>query len=342
MPATNVASIYANTLGRYEEALADAREAARLAPSSSIANGMLIAAYRGTNRLTDAKQALNDAARHGAGDLSWHRLAFEMAFAERDKAAMVEQVRWATGDASAAMVMDEYRALAAASQGRLKEARQFWADASATAAKVATAGVRAGILLRQAEAEALLGDARTARVAAEAALALDGQALTRLAAAATFALTGDPRRSSRLLDEVVRRAEPATLTTVVWQAVVRALLEARAGRADQALEALGPTTRFERGRHFGLVPLGVRASVSRSAGRASEAASAFRDLLGLRQVLPLSPWVAFAQLGLARALRGAGDVDGSRAAYDAVIEWMKDADQDAPILVAARRERAAL
>ncbi len=107
VPATNVASIYANTLGRYEEALADAREAARLAPSSSIANGMLIAAYRGTNRLTDAKQALNDAARHGAGDLSWHRLAFEMAFAERDKAAMVEQVRWATGDASAAMVMDE-------------------------------------------------------------------------------------------------------------------------------------------------------------------------------------------------------------------------------------------
>jgi tetratricopeptide (TPR) repeat protein len=196
--------------------------------------------------------------------------------------------------------------------------------------------------LRQAEAEALLGDARTARAAADAALALDGQALTRLAAAATFALTGDPRRASRLFDDVVRRAEPTALTNVVWQAVVRALLEAGTGRADQALEALGPAARFERGRHFGLVPLGVRASVYRSAGRASEAAAAFRDLLSLRQVLPLSPWVAFAQLGLARALREAGDVDGSRAAYDAVIEWMKDADQDAPILVAARSERAAL
>jgi hypothetical protein len=79
-----------------------------------------------------------------------------------------------------------------------------------------------------------------------------------------------------------------------------------------------------------------------SAGRTKEAVAAFGDLLSLGQVLPLSPWAAFGRLGLARALREAGDVEGSRAAYDAVIEWMKNADQDAPVLIAARRERGAL
>jgi hypothetical protein len=59
-------------------------------------------------------------------------------------------------------------------------------------------------------------------------------------------------------------------------------------------------------------------------------------------VLPASPWVAFSRLGLARALRDAGDTAGSLAAYDAVLESLKTADADAPLLVAARRERAAL
>jgi eukaryotic-like serine/threonine-protein kinase len=342
IPATNTGSIYANTLGRYAEALGDAREAVRLAPSSSIASGVLVAALRGTNKREDARQALSDAARRGVADLAWHRLAFEAAFSDSDVAGMAEQVRWASSDPSAAMALAEARAMAAASHGRLGEARRLWADASATAASVATASLRAGILLRQAEAEALLGDARAAGAAADVALTLDGQVLTRLAAAEVFALARDTGRAARLLDSVLRSGEPADLITSVWTPVVRALVEAGAGRADRALQLLGPIARFERGRHFAFVPLGVRAAISRAAKRPGDAVAAYRDLESLRLVLPLSPWVACGQLGLAGALREAGDVEASRAAYDAVLDWMKGADEDAPILIAARRERAAL
>ena len=65
-------------------------------------------------------------------------------------------------------------------------------------------------------------------------------------------------------------------------------------------------------------------------------------MLELRPVLSLSPWVAYARLGLARALRDAGDAAGSRAAYDALLAPMTTADANAPMLIAARRERAAL
>jgi hypothetical protein len=98
---------------------------------------------------------------------------------------------------------------------------------------------------------------------------------------------------------------------------------------------------YERGRNFALVPLGVRASLELSAGQAQDAIAAYRDLLSLRPVNPASPWVAFARLGLARALRDAGDNAGSQAAYDGLIAWMTDGDEDAPILIAARRERGA-
>jgi tetratricopeptide (TPR) repeat protein len=342
VPTTNLASTYINSLGRYQEALLDAREAVRLAPSSSITNSALVASYLGSNRLEDAKQALREAVRKGVNDLSIHRLAFEVAFATGDEAGMLEQVRWAAADPAAAMVMSELQALAAASKGRLQEARRHWADATASAAKAGTVGVRAGCLLRQAEAEALVGDLQRARAAADQALAIDGQPTTRLAAAAVFALTGNPPRAGRLLNDVSRGEALTGSSKAVWQPVARALAMSVSGQPDKALELLQPTIRFERGRFFGLVPLGVRGSVERSAGRPRQAAATFGELLNLRHVVPMSPWVTYARLGLARALLEAGDLAGSRSAYDELLEGMKQADADSPVVIAARRERAAI
>jgi hypothetical protein len=256
---------------------------------------------------------------------------------------MLEHVRWASGNPSATVVMTQYRALAAASVGRLREARQFWSEAASTAAQVGTTPARqAGIRLMEAETEALLGDTRRARLAAEAALAVDQQPGTLRSAAIAFALSGDPARAGRLVDDASRLAEPSICSTFVWLPVARALVEAGSGRPERAREILCQAAPFERGRDFGLTPLGVRASVELTAGRSREAAATFQELLRLRVVVPTSPWVAFARLGLARALRDAGDAPGSRAAYDVVLESMKKADADAPLLVAARRERAAL
>ncbi len=342
VPPTNRGSIYVNIFGQYDKALADAREGIRLTPANPIANLVLVAAHLGSNRLREARQAYREATSRGVDNLEWRRLGFEMAFLDDDKAAMQEHLRWASGDPTAEMVMAECLALAAASAGRLREARQSWWEAGRAAAQVGTAVARAGVLLRQAEVEVLLGNPRAGRAAVEAALAIDSRGASSQFAAGVLALAGDSARAARLLETVTRQAETPTPTDYVWQPVSRALVAEASGRPEEALRLLGPASRFERGRYFSLVPLGVRASIERSAGHAEAAAAAYADLLTLRPLASLSPWVAFARLGLARTLREAGDVEGSRAAYDAVIEWMKEADQDAPILIAARRERAAL
>jgi DNA-binding winged helix-turn-helix (wHTH) protein/tetratricopeptide (TPR) repeat protein len=343
VPPTNLASLYVNTFGQFDAALPEAREAVRLAPYSSLATKMLVSAYLGTTRVPEARQALREAASRGVADLMWHSLAFQVAFGDGDETAMLEHVRWASGSPSATVVMTQYRALAAASVGRLREARQCWSEAASTAAQVGTTPARqAGIRLMEAETEALLGDTRRARLAAEAALALDQQAGTLRSAAIAFALSGDPARADRLIDDASRLAEPGMCSTFVWLPVARALVEAGSGRPERAREILCQAAPFERGRDFGLAPLGVRASIELAAGRSRDSAATFQELLRLRAVVPTSPWVAFARLGLARALRDAGDAPGSRAAYDVVLESMKKADADAPLLVAARRERAAL
>ncbi len=342
IPSINSASIRANLFGQYEAALADAREGVRLAPNGAVSNLSLVGAHLGTNRLPEARQALRDATARGVDNLEWHRLAFEMAVLDGDAAAMQEHIRWASRDAAATMVITGLRALAAASAGRMREARQLWPEAARAAARVGTPAARASVLLAQAEAEALLGNPRLAREAAGAALAVDPCESTTLSASSSLALAGDAVRAARLLDDLPPRSEPDTMSGYVWEPVARALAAAAAGRHAEARPFVIRILRFERGRYFRLVPLGVRAWVEQAGGRAPEAAAAFAELLGLQQVAPTSPWTAFARLGLARALRDAADPAGSLAAYDAAIEATKDGDQDAAIPMAARRERAAL
>lgn len=341
VPPTNLASLCVNTFGQYEEGLPEAREAVRLAPYSSVAVKMLVLANLGSNRAAEARLALREAARRGVGDVVWHGLAFQMAFADGDEAAMLAHARWADGNLPAMVTMLQYRALAAASVGRLNEARRLFAEAANTSAQVAPLKRQAAILLKEAEAEALLGDTRRARRGVEAALAVNPQPGTMLPAAIVLALAGDPARARTLIDEAVRRAEPGICAKPVWLPVALALVEAASGHPDKAREILGQVSRFERGREFDLAPLGVRAWIDLTSGRSRGAAAAFEELLRLRAVAPTSPWVAFARLGLARALRDAGDAPGSQAAYGDVLTSLSGADADAPLLVAALRERAA-
>jgi DNA-binding winged helix-turn-helix (wHTH) protein/tetratricopeptide (TPR) repeat protein len=342
VPVTNLASLFVNVFGQYDAALPEAREAVRLAPYSSIARSALVASYLGTNRIAEARQALSDGAARGATDLLWHGLAYEMAFLDGDLAGMAEHVRWAAGDPAAALELTQYRAFAAASAGRLREARRLWSEAARAGAQTGSAARQALVRVAEAEVEALIGDAGRARTAAESALALDQKSDTMLFAAIALALAGDAVRARTLVEAAAPRVKPGVCSRFVWLPVGRALVEAESGRPDQALDLIRPSSRFERGREFGLEPLGVRASIELSAGRFGEAAATFEELLRLRAANPLSPWIPYARLGLARARAYAGDLRGSAVAYDALLESLKTADADAPILVVARRERAKL
>jgi hypothetical protein len=128
----------------------------------------------------------------------------------------------------------------------------------------------------------------------------------------------------------------------VWLPSARALAEAVQGHTAAATAAWRLAAPFARGSDFALTPLGVGALVDMYAHRPATAAAAFSDLIGLRALEPASPWVAFARLGLARALRDTGNTAGSLKAYDTFLDSWNEADPGAPLLAVARRERAAV
>lgn len=342
VPPTNLASLYLKALGQYDAAVPEAREAVRLAPYSSVANGMLIRALLGTNQLAEARAALRAATGRGVRDLAIRLEAFDVAVLDGDAAAMQEQVDWAAGEPSAQVAMAVHSAMASASAGRLRASRREWSQAEQAAVNMGSPSRRLDVDITRAWTEALLGDARAARAGAEAAAAADRRPPSLLHAAMMLAFLGNASRADELIAEADPRSQGDFASQRVWLPVARALARAARGRPAEALDIISAAGPFERGRDYFLAPLGARGWIELRAGRPRDAAATFNDLLRLRTVLPTSPWVPYARLGLARALCEAGDVSASRTAYDSFLEAMSSADPDAPLLVAARRERAAL
>jgi DNA-binding winged helix-turn-helix (wHTH) protein/tetratricopeptide (TPR) repeat protein len=342
VPPTNLAGILSGMMGQYDAALPEGRDAVRLAPYSSLAYRNLVLACRGSNRIAEARQAVAEAAGRGIDDQILHVQSLNLALFDGDSAALEREVRWALTDPMAELFTLRARASFAMAGGRLREARQLWSQTLAKADEIGPATRVAEIRLFKAEAEALVGDPRAARTDLEAALVADKDPATFALAAIVSGLVGDSARARAILDGIAAQPASDSATVLAWLPTARAVVEIVLGRPDAALGLLKPVARFERGADFRLVPLGVRAIAERAARRPKDSAAAFDMLIGLRAVEPASPWVAFAQLGRARALRASGDAAGSLAAYDAFLESWKDADPDAPLLKVARGERAAI
>jgi len=198
-PTLNLASLH-NAFGRYDEALPLAREAVRNEPYSSLATSALVIALLGTNQVAQAKQALHEASNRGVKDAVWHELAFLIAEGEGDEAAIEEHAQRVSQSPQGAASTATVRALAAAGAGRLRQSRDLWAEAGAAARQANGPRSLAAVKLIQAEAEMLIGDPRIGRSAVSAALAIDRDPGTLLAAATVLALGGDRARARSLLE----------------------------------------------------------------------------------------------------------------------------------------------
>jgi hypothetical protein len=70
----------------------------------------------------------------------------------------------------------------------------------------------------------------------------------------------------------------------------------------------------------------------------NEAAGEFRKILDHRTVEATSPFYNLAHLGLARASALSGDNEAARTEYQNFFAAWKDADQDLPIVIEAKKE----
>ncbi len=130
----------------------------------------------------------------------------------------------------------------------------------------------------------------------------------------------------------------------VYVPLAQAFVALAAGQPQQVVEYAAPAKPYD-AIYPGSYAQGMAYLQLHDAGHA---VSAFQSALQSRGGClvggeePMPPSYAQAQLGLARAYAMAGDKANAKKAYEAFFLTWKDADPDLPMLVAGKKEYAAL
>ena len=320
--------------GDWEKALPPSREYIRLAPEMPIGYALLMATLIQLGRFDEA------------------RAVTDMPVPRRLKSADVQlgmlRIAYLTGDqAGAQSAIDQLegtplaiRSLAiqrahAFSTGRFGRAEELQRQADEIGRRRTLTVGAAMLKLDGIVWKANAGLCREVEAAATPNLlsADVGRAPAAIAAVATCGGSVD-----RLLTAFKKNGKHGQLWTDAQLPLITARVLLVQGKPAEALAVLEPARAFERA-----VP-GVilsRAEAYLGLGRPAEAATEFRTILNVRANQLRNDSNA-AQVGLARALVAAGDTAGARKAYEAFLGLWKSADPDVPLLVAAKKEYAAL
>ena len=163
----------------------------------------------------------------------------------------------------------------------------------------------------------------------------------RFRAGIAFGLAGLTTEAQALIAQAQQRYPESTFIKTLLTPATRAAIALQRRQPEQAIAALEATAPTEAGTVAGLLPFYLRGEAYLQKQSYTEAGRQFERILKLRGVDPMSPIVALAHLGLARARAGAGDADGARRGYEDLFEIWQNADADFPPLLAARAEYAA-
>ena len=231
-----------STLGQYEQAIAEHREEVALSPTNAFAYTNLAYAYVYMNRLEEAKTVSDQAFQRKLDKSDTRFLLYQIAFLQGDNDGMRRVVEWAKGRPDESLFRwVEARALL--SRGRLRQARELYTQAVAMAARAGFKEQAALVLLDEALATALCGEAARAREDVRAALATSRGGFNPMGAAHALALAGFADETRPLLEEVARQFPVSTVIQTIGLPTARAALQLRAGnpaKSDRAARGTGP------------------------------------------------------------------------------------------------------
>ena len=328
----NLAELYIS-IGQPDLALEPARRAVALDSSDPMTYVTLVRAQMQAGQMDAAEATCRQAIARGIANDQLHERLAELAFARGDMAALQEQFAWAKGKTAAALMLrQEMQADFALGK------RQAGLDAMHQSVEeyrkqgMAEAAGRIGTVVPRILAE--LGWKSEARAALTQQPADDSTD-----AVVAIAETGDPSKA----EEMLRRQLKARPEDTLWQECrgpqIRGAIELARHRPDAAIEALRAGIACDL-RNLDQFDLRGRAYLALR--QPDLAAAEFRKILDHPGVEPLSHHLPLAHLGLARAYAMRGDIPSSRAEYQKLLDFWKDADPGMPAKDQAVREFAAL
>ena len=338
---TNLEVIYGN-LGENEKALASAQQAFRDDPSG-LNYSNLVSMFITMNRFEEARATAEEAQVKKLDSGNLHSGFYTLAFLRNDRAGMAQQVAWAAGKPGVEDPALAAEADTAAFGGELRKAREFSRQAVASAQHAEEKETAASFEAQAALREALFGNSAAAQERASAALQLsDGRDVQFLAALA-LAVSGDAARGQALANDFSKRFPEDTIVQVNYLPSLRAQLALLHRDGPKAIELLQASSRYELGTEgasvsIALYPVWVRAEAYRVSNEGSEAAREYQKILDHRGIVLNESIGALAHLGLARTYALQGETAKARIAYQDFFALWRDADQDIPVLIAAKSE----
>jgi tetratricopeptide (TPR) repeat protein len=305
IPHNNL-SLNFKLLGRYDEALKEGLEAVRLSPNNVAAYDNLVSSFIGLGRFDEAEQAEREAQKINSDGFDAHKNNYFFAYLRKDQATMDREAQWMTGKPEEAEFLSMLSATAL-SQGKFKEAEELSKRSLEMLKRQNRPENAATNLMGLSGSLVMIGKCDQAKDNAKAAMNLVRGYMTLSSAALTYAACGDTSQARSLLDEV-RSAYPQNmLVAAIVSPIVEAEIQKHEGNVAKAIQLI-------------------------------ESAAEFQAIIDHPGVDAFSPCHTLAHLGLARAASISGDTAAARKSYQDFLALWKDADQDLPVLVQAKKE----
>jgi tetratricopeptide (TPR) repeat protein/tRNA A-37 threonylcarbamoyl transferase component Bud32 len=338
----NLNSAYSD-LGQLEKALPFVQKAIEMQPEDAISSQNLVNNYVGLGRMTEARQEMERARRlhmdTSTSVAETHLYAYFLLGEPKEVQRIVTQ----TAGTPDEYLITEALALTQQFSGRYRQAAATFAEAFEQAGRAKAADAQAGLLLQDAAGRGLAGLCDGNQAAVEQALALDKSKQTQEYALLAAAICGNGQVALPMAKELSARLPEDTLLQNVFVPLAQAFVAFAAGQQQQAVQYAEPAKPYD-----AIYPGSyVQGMAYLQLHDAAHAVSAFQAALqsrgaGLMGEEAMPSTYAQAQLGLARAYAMAGDKANAKKAYEAFFLTWKDADSDLPMLVAGKKEYAAL
>ena len=334
VPHNNLALSY-QFLGRYAEAQKEAQRAIELNPTNITARDNLVGTFIGQGLFDEAAQANEEVAKLNPDFIGVHATRYLLAFVRGDLSAVAAIEAQANNDEADAFGNFSARA---AFFGKFKESETLATRAIATYKNQKRLENAGQLMLVMAIREAVFGRCEQSRQNVAAGLALDRGRISLGSAGLASAACKDTAQAQSLIDEMTKRFPKDTATVECIVPVIKAILELNRGNAAAAVQILEPVRNKELGIILGVIPNYVRGKCYLQQRMAPEAAAEFEKIIAHRGVDVFGVEHVLAHLELARAAMITGDTAKARKEYQDFLALWKDADQDLPMLLEARKE----
>lgn len=349
IPHTFLAGIIDPVLGRYEEAVEEAKKAREIDPDFPIVYFLLAWRYQALGRYQEGYDALQQAQARKLEIPDFALSRYDLAFLRGDDKEMA-QLLASAGENPLNEWLGNRESSVLAYRGRLQESIERAERASSIAQQAGHREAAALYLAAAAVGAGFIHDQHEAARLADAALRLSSDRAVEYGAGLALALTGDSSRSQQLARDLAERFPEDTSVQFSYLPTLQAQIALDGGDVPRALKLLENARPYELGMprsalhaNFGaMYPIYVRGAAYLAGHRANDAGAEFQKILDHPGISVADPIGALAQLQLGRAYAASGDGQKAKSSYAKFLDLWKRADPDLSIFQQAKAEYARL